>query len=223
MTRLDRTELRIVGVLIEKQLSVPDSYPLSENALLDGCNQKNNRDPITELVAFQVSGALMSLQDKGYAARVEGGGRVARFKHRVAEQLHLDPKELAVLAELLVRGAQAPGALKTRVGRMGCHASPEEIEAMLRGFSQKMPPLVEQLTLAPRERDQRWRHLMGDGSELQQVSLTPAAPADSPAPVGAPRDSGLEGRVAAVEDSVTRLRQQITDLEQRLERLSAPH
>ena len=222
MTSLDRTEQRIVGVLVEKQLSVPDSYPLTENALVDGCNQKSNRDPVTDLVAFQVAGALMSLQEKGFAARVEGGGRVAKFKHRVAEQLHLDPKDLAVLAELLLRGPQAPGALKPRVTRMGLHASPEEIESILVKLSQHSPALVVQLPMAPRERDHRWRHLIGDGSELQQVSLTQAPAADARAPISAPRDPGLEGRLAAVEDSVARLRQQVADLEERLERLSAP-
>src|SRR5262245_12453899 len=155
MVKLDRTEQRIVGVLIEKQLSVPDSYPLSENALVDGCNQKSNRDPVMELVAFQVSGALMSLQEKGYAARVEGGGRVPRFKHRVVEELQVDPKELAVIAELLLRGPQAPGALKPRVARMGCHASPEEIEQILVKLSLKSPPLVVQRAPGKHERDPR--------------------------------------------------------------------
>ena len=219
MIKLDRTEQRIVGVLIEKQLSVPDSYPLSENALVDGCNQKSNRDPIMELVAFQVSGALMALQEKGYAARVEGGGRVPRFKHRVVEELQLDPKELAVLAELLLRGPQSSGALKPRVARMGCHASPEEIESMLVKLAQKSPPLVVRRPPGKHERDPRWHHLIGDGSEQTDVSAAP--PETGSRPETSTRQPGLEDRVAAVESSLARLQQQIAELEARLGRSQA--
>ena len=233
MTKLDRTEQRIVGVLIEKQLSVPDSYPLSENALVDGCNQKSNRDPVMELVAFQVTGALMALQEKGYAARVEGGGRVPRFKHRAAEELQLDPKELAVFAELLVRGPQSSGALKPRVTRMGLHASPEEIESILQKLAQRSPPLVVKRPPGRHERDPRWQHLLGDGSELEDVAAPPEAgslPAAGSGPEGASRpESGgrlspdLEDRVAAVESSIARLQQLIAELQARVGRSqSAP-
>ena len=220
MTKLDRTEQRIVGVLIEKQLSVPDSYPMSENALVDGCNQKNNRDPITELATFQVAGALMALQEKGFLARVDGGGRVAKFKHRVVEQLQLDNKELAILAELLLRGPQAAGALKPRVARMGCHGSPEEIEAMLRRLGDRKPALVELLPLGPRERDSRWRHLIGDGSERETASSSSSSaegvmPAAAPLRTAEPPrvvDAALEGRVAALERDLAALRDELNRL-----------
>lgn len=208
MTKLDRTEQRIVGVLIEKQLSVPDSYPLSENALVDGCNQKNNRDPITEFVAFQVAGALMALQEKGFVARIDGAGRVAKFKHRVVEQLQLDGRDLAILAELLLRGPQASGALKPRVARMGNHGSADEIDAALRRLAERKPPLVELLPLGPRERDRRWRHLLGDGSE-QVFDAAPASAsgtAAAPAPEPRTADTALEQRVAALERDVAALR-----------------
>jgi uncharacterized protein YceH (UPF0502 family) len=211
MDRLDRTEQRLIGVLIEKQLSVPDSYPLSENALVDGCNQKSNRDPITELASFQVAGALMALQEKGWVAKVEGAGRVAKFRHRAVEQVQLDPKELAVFAELLLRGPQASGALKPRVARMGCHGSPEEIEAMLRRLGERRPPLVELLPLGPRERDRRWRHLLGDGSEAVAPSAAAVGIASAPGPAvqhAAADDEAddLRGRVAALERDVAELR-----------------
>src|SRR5262245_5005322 len=216
MIKLDRTEQRIVGVLIEKQLSVPDSYPLSENALVDGCNQKSNRDPVMELAAFQVSGALMALQEKGYAARVEGGGRVPRFKHRAAEELQLDPKELAVLAELLLRGPQSSGALKPRVARMGNHAPLEEIEGILGKLAQRTPPLVVRRPPGKHERDPRWQHLLGDGSEQTEVSAAP--PDTSSRPEASSRQPGLEDRVAAVESSIARLHQLLADLEARIGR-----
>ena len=217
MTPLDRTEQRIVGVLVEKQLTVPDSYPMSENALVDGCNQKSNRDPVTELATFQVAGALMALQQKGVIARIDGGGRVAKFRHRLDEQLVLPKQALPVLAELLLRGPQAPGALKPRVARMGYHASPEQIEALLRELAAQRPPLVEQLPLGPRERDRRWRHRLGDGSERATESeggddaevATPSAPVVAAAAAVAPATLGavetLALRVAVLEQQVREL------------------
>lgn len=207
MSQLDRTGQRIVGVLIEKQLSVPDTYPLSENALVAGCNQSNNRDPVTDLRDFQVRGALLKLHEDEWVARVEGGSRVAKFRHRLDERLRVDTKALAVLAELLLRGPQAPGALKPRVARMGCHATPEEIEAMLRDLAGRHPALVAQLPLGPRERDRRWRHLLGDGSEAVAEPVGDAGPAGAPSaePVGRSAGQDTEARLAALEARVANL------------------
>jgi uncharacterized protein YceH (UPF0502 family) len=212
MVRLDRTEQRIVGVLIEKQFSVPDSYPLSENSLVLGCNQQNNRDPITELVAFQVAGAVMSLQEKGVVAKVDGGGRVPRFRHKLDEVLQLSAHELAVFAELLLRGPQAPGALKPRVARMGYHGTPEQIEELLRALAARSPALVAQLPLAPRERDRRWRHLVGDGSEV--TSAVESAPVVSAPTRTEPAAGGgdLAARIAALEVAVLELRAELARL-----------
>src|SRR5262245_8587078 len=126
MLDLDRTQQRILGVLIEKELSVPESYPLTENSLLLGCNQKSNREPEMSLEGFEVAGALMAMQLAGWVAKVEGS-RTAHYRHRVEQQLGVDLHEKAVLAELLLRGPQAPGALKPRVQRMGFEGSPEDI------------------------------------------------------------------------------------------------
>jgi hypothetical protein len=223
---LDRTEQRVVGVLIEKELSVPDTYPLSENALVDGCNQKSNREPLLELQPFQVAGALMALQEKGFVARLDGAGRVAKYRHRLVDRWALDNKELAVLAELLVRGPQAPGALKPRLQRMGCHEPPEAIEALLRKLASRPEPLVQQLPHAPRERDQRWRHLLGPGGDGEAVADTAAARpaltlltastaptprAEAPTAAAAPPTgpATLEQRVAALEQQVAALRDQL--------------
>lgn len=216
MARLDRTEQRIVGVLIEKQLSVPDSYPLSENALVDGCNQKSNRDPMMELETFQVGGALMALQDKGFVAKVEGGGRVARYRHLVEDKLGVEKKDLPVLAELLVRGPQAPGALKPRVQRMGLTASAEELEAQLHRLAQRSPPLVELLSLRPRERDRRWCHLLGDREQVAEPAATlSTAAAAGPAHAPSAPASSLEARVASLEHTVAALQDQIGRLTSR--------
>jgi uncharacterized protein YceH (UPF0502 family) len=191
-------------VLVEKQLSVPDSYPLTENALKDGCNQKSNRDPLTEFETFQVAGALMALQQRGAVARVEGGGRTAKFRHRLTEELHVDSRELAVLAELLLRGPQAPGALKPRVARMGLFATPQEIEELLGGLARRSPPLVEHLPLGPRERERRWCHLLGPALQGQEPRAAARTEAAGPPP--AVRAADLETRVQALEEQVAELR-----------------
>ena len=213
--RLDPTEQRIVGTLIEKQLTVPDSYPLSEHALVAGCNQSNNRDPVTEYATFQVAGALMALQQKGVVARVDGAGRVAKFRHKLDEALVCSTPQLAVLAELLLRGPQAPGALKPRVARMGYGAEPPAIEALLQELAARPTPLVELLPLGPRERDRRWRHLLGDGAAAAPAvhdsgaaaaaTVTATPPAASAGDL-APRVAELERQVRALQDEVAALR-----------------
>lgn len=224
MELLDRTEQRIVGVLIEKQLAVPDSYPLSENALVAGCNQSSNRDPVMELQSFQVAGALMALHEKEWVARVEGASRVPKYRHRVEERLGIDKRLLPLLCELLVRGPQAPGALKPRVARMGWTATPAEIEAALRDLATLPRPLVEQLPRRPRERDHRWRHLLGDGSEVGEApaeappaaaTSRPAAPADTAVAAANVGAGALDARVDALERRVDELQRLIDDLRSR--------
>jgi len=222
MAELDPTGQRIVGVLIEKQLTVPDTYPLTENSLVAGCNQTNNRDPVGSYEPFQIAGALMALHEQGWVVRVEGSGRVPKFRHRAEERVGKDSRVHAVLAELLLRGPQAPGALKPRVARMGYHADAAAIEALLRELSQQRPALVEQLPLAPRERDQRWRHLLGPRAQAPTSPATaaaagaapglPRAVATPPAAPSATPSGDLAARVAALEHAVRELRQRLDQL-----------
>jgi len=208
---LDRTEQRIVGVLIEKEATVPDTYPMSENALVDGCNQKNNRDPVMGLEQFQVAGALMALVEKGWVTRVDGHGRVIKYRHRVVDRLALTPPELAVLCELLVRGAQAPGALKPRVARLGFTAEPPQIEALLQKMAGRPDALVAQMPLAPRERERRWRHLLGSDDDATVAGTEPASAGIGAAPSAVVRP-GLEARVAVLEAEVAALRAELERL-----------
>jgi uncharacterized protein len=169
-----------------------------------------------ELPSFAIAGALMALNEKGVVARVEGGSRVAKFKHRLDEVLQASADEIAVLAELLLRGPQAPGALKPRVARFGYQAGPEAIEELLRSMAARKPALVEQLPLGPREQHRRWRHLIGDGSEAQpaaEAKVAAAAPLRSSEGLS-PNDDDAPGvnvpsilrRLAALEAEVATLR-----------------
>ncbi|MEZ5963621.1 MAG: DUF480 domain-containing protein [Planctomycetota bacterium] len=158
---LDRTEQRIVGVLIEKELAVPETYPMTLNSLVLGCNQKSNRDPISDLEEFQVEGALTSLCLKDWCGRREGS-RAIKYVHRTDERLGVGRTEKAILAELLLRGPQTPTELRTRVARMGVHLEGAAIADALDAMSQRADGgLVELLPRRPRERDARWRHLLG--------------------------------------------------------------
>ncbi|MDF1701850.1 MAG: DUF480 domain-containing protein, partial [Planctomycetota bacterium] len=116
---LDTLEQRIIGALIEKKLTTPDQYPLTLQALVAACNQKSNRDPKMDVEAYEVEGAIRALMDRGWVSRVERfGSRAMRYGHEAGSQLGVDKADLAILQELLCRGPQAPGALKTRCNRM---------------------------------------------------------------------------------------------------------
>lgn len=221
---LDRTQQRILGCLLEKELAVPESYPLTENALLAACNQKSNRDPEMGLESFELKGALNAMMGSDWAKSSSvSGGRAVRFAHRLEEHFTVSEGEKAILCELLVRGPQAPGALKPRVARLGFNSDPAGIEAILRGMSERGMALVEMLEKRPRERDHRWRHRLGPMDPAHEAEAAPAAaapPAQAAAPAAAPTpvpdQSELEGRVQALEDEVQRLRQMIVELEGRL-------
>ena len=233
---LDTTQQRIIGVLIEKELAVPDSYPLTENALLAGCNQKSNRDPDLSLEAFEISGALRALQESEWVVRGERGGRVVRYRHKIEDKLSIDDAGKAVLAELLLRGPQSPGALKARVVRMGLHGTPEAIRDILDVLRRRPSPLVQQLPQQPRERDCRWAHCLGDTgrSETPEVptrlheaeieaeaSASPEAPQEATVELAqpripTPRPKVLGERLADIEREVAELREELKRLSARL-------
>lgn len=223
-TELDRTQQRIIGVLIEKELSVPDSYPLTENALIGGCNQKSNRDPEMGLEPFEINGALNALMtDDWIKSTTSTGGHATRYAHRLGSNYAVSDAEKALLCELLLRGPQAPGALKQRVARLGLSSDPDGIEQVLRELAVRPTPIVEQLPKRPRERDHRWRHLLGpiDTSHAPDSAATAQpAPASSlrplPPPASAPAtDSDLVLRVEQLEAEVAELRVELRRLQER--------
>jgi uncharacterized protein YceH (UPF0502 family) len=205
----DPTERRVVGVLVEKALSTPDYYPMTVNAIVSACNQKNNRDPVTTYAEFQVEGALRALFEKKWVGYVEGSGRVRKWKHMLDERLGLSPTELAVLAELLLRGAQQPGELRTRAGRMANIPTPESLMEIIDGLGRRLPPLVVKLPRLPGARADRYGQTLApdDGNAAPTTPPSPpSSAAGAPSPAAA---ASLAERVERLEREVAELRSHV--------------
>ncbi len=203
--QLGATTRRILGVLVEKEMTTPNQYPLSVHSLTTGCNQKTNRYPVTSLDDYEVQDRLRSLHTEGWVTRVEqDGARVVKWSHRMAEKLGVGRPELAVLAELLLRGAQQPGELRSRASRMHSFPSQESLESAVRALIEK----GHVRTLPPKSGERAVRHdhtLYAEGEEPVEQ--------EGPAPTAATRTSaGLEERVACLE-------RELIDLKARLEML----
>ena len=160
---LDANDQRILGALLEKQTTVPASYPLTANALRSACNQSNNRDPVVELDLQTVEQTARTLKDRGLLRIVWAatGRRTLKYHQILDESLGLEPDERALLTVLLLRGEQAPGELRTRTERLHGFADRGEVEACLVRMSQRPEPLVRELELRPGQQDPRWVHLLG--------------------------------------------------------------
>ena len=211
---LNPIQLRVLGCLVEKDLSTPEYYPLSLNALVNACNQKSNRDPFLALDAPLVYSALDALRDAGLTVFVtEAGSRVEKYRHRLTERFNFTRPEFAILAELMLRGHQSPGELRTRCERMYHFDDPDTVEHTLRKLASREPdPLVLQLPLQPGKKDQRWAHLLGNEvpTEPQPRAHTPFAVSVAvPSP---DRMAQLESDVAALKDEVAELKRLLDDL-----------
>jgi uncharacterized protein YceH (UPF0502 family) len=214
MIHLTPDEARALGVLIEKSTTTPEQYPLSLNALTSGCNQKNNRDPVLTMAEDQVFEAVESLRGKGLVLRLEAGAgsRVHRFRHNAGDVLHVRAGELAILAELLLRGPQTQGELRGRASRMAPMETLEAAADMLRALMSREEPLVRQLPPAPGTRAERYVQLLCP--DLHRVDLPAAAGVAAAAPIGASTGptSGLAERVARLEAEMTELRGELRRL-----------
>lgn len=162
---LNPTQRRVLGVLVEKAKTTPEQYPLSLNGLTTGCNQKNNRDPLTNLTPEQVEETLEELRGLGAAVEIQGGGRVAKYKHCLYDWLGVDKVELAVIAELLLRGEQSVGELRGRASRMEPIADLNALRLILQSLKQK--GLLLELT--PEGRGQVVSHNLYKDRELADV------------------------------------------------------
>jgi uncharacterized protein YceH (UPF0502 family) len=197
---------RVIGCLVEKELTTPDQYPLSMNALIAACNQATNRDPVVQLDERVVSNALENLKAEGLVRVIfSKGNRVDKYKHVLPEKLSLDEPSLAVLTVLLLRGPQTAAELRARTERLHKFAATDEVERVLARLSERDPALVTLLPRQPGRKEPRWAHLLG--------AAEAAAPVHDDEPpavaiVAAPDDeriASLEQRVADLEDRLRRL------------------
>src|SRR5713226_5597615 len=170
MPLLNEIEVRVLGSLIEKQITTPEYYPLTLNALTLACNQKNNRNPVTALTEAEAEQALDSLREKNLAYVFFGStSRVPKYKH-VADNLHLSPAELAVMCVLMLSGAQTAGEIRGRAYRLDEVAGLEEIERTLHSLSTKDPePLVTKLPRRAGQKEARFAHLLAGGVNIEAL------------------------------------------------------
>ncbi|HTQ35817.1 MAG TPA: DUF480 domain-containing protein [Steroidobacteraceae bacterium] len=218
--RLSAIEARIIGALLEKQITTPDQYPLSLNALVNACNQKSNRAPEMQLDEATVKSAVeglgrrhMVIEKSGYGSRVPKYHQI--FCNTEFGSLKFTPQETGTLCELLLRGPQTPGELRSRVPRLAELPEPGVIEALLEGLAQRADgPFVVQLAREAGRRDSRWAQLFEELPEQpQMVTSAEAAPSGAvPASSSTPTRSDLEARVAKLEGEVVALRAEIAAL-----------
>lgn len=208
---LHPVEIRVLGSLLEKEVTTPEYYPLSLNALINACNQKSNRDPVMQFDQDTVEQALESLRDKGLLLTVSGAGsRVPKYGHRISEKLNLGRRELAILCELMLRGPQTLGELRTHSERMHSFDDLSEVEAVI----ERLPELIVKLTRRPGEKEVRYAHLLsGTPSIPETVAETPSrGQADRP-----DRISALEQEIAQIRSEMEELKQQFAGFKRQFE------
>jgi uncharacterized protein len=205
--RLSREEARVIGSLVEKQLTTPQQYPLTMNALVLACNQSSNRDPVVELDERTVDNALVSLKAAGLVRFVHPshGRSATRYQHVLGEQLGLTEQQLALVAVLLLRGPQTGGELRSRTERMCEFEGITQVDLELERLSGLPEPVVVRLPRQPGQKEERWVHLLTD-SPL----AVPEQPLDEQPPGGA--NAGLAAEVAELRAQVAELREELEKL-----------
>jgi hypothetical protein len=211
MIELTPDEARVLGVLIEKAFTTPDQYPLTLNAVVNGSNQKNNRDPVMAIDEGRAFDALEALREKKLVVRADmAGSRVNKFRHLAGEALHARPGEVAILAELLLRGPQTLGELRGRASRMQPFESIEAVKNMLSALMTREEPLVRELPPSPGSRAERYVQLLAPDSHPTE---NPAANAGTAASAPALASAGnLTSRVEMLEGEVAELRKALQTL-----------
>jgi uncharacterized protein YceH (UPF0502 family) len=216
---LDPNEIRVLGALIEKQITTPEYYPLTLHALTAACNQKNNRNPVMSLTEAEVEQALDSLRERNLAYVFHGStSRVPKFKHVAPEVLQLNTAELAAMCVLMLSGPQTVGEIRTRGARLYDFKGLEEVDETLHALStRETDPLVVKLSRQPGQKDARFSHLLAGEPAVETTpqSSTPAK-ALRPQP-GADRTSTLEAQVQALTEQVEGLAAQFEEFKKQFE------
>jgi|SRR5579871_4794827 len=207
---LSPPEVRVLASLVEKEITTPEYYPLSLNALINACNQKSNRDPVVNYDEETVENTLEALRHKGLITTVTGAGsRVPKYGHRISEQLNLGRRELAILCELMLRGAQTLGELRGRTERLHKFDDSSEVESVI----DHMPELIVKLARRPGEKEARYAHKLY--GQLPVPEETEAA--EPPTPARQDRIAMLENELAALREDVEALKQQFAQFRRQFE------
>jgi uncharacterized protein YceH (UPF0502 family) len=196
---------RVLGSLVEKEITTPEYYPLSLNALANACNQKNNREPVMNLDEDQIRQALHQLEDDGLAGPARGtDSRVAKYEHRMQEVFNFTRGEIAVVCVLLLRGPQTPGELRGRSERMHRLEELSDVQSTLQRLMQREPPLAKVLSRQPGTKEARYAHLFS-GEPAEVVTAVEAAEYAGTQPGLAQ----MEAEIAALREEVAELRAQV--------------
>jgi len=214
---LTPAQARVLGALVEKEVTTPDYYPLSLNALINACNQRSNREPVMNLDEDDVRQALHGLEAKGLAGRARNAdGRVTKYEHWLGEAFNFSRAETALLCVLLLRGPQTPGELRGRTERLHTFEEIADVLAGIQKLMDRQPPLTAVLPRQPGTKEARYAHLLsGPVESIQFIS----APDPTHSPNAGPDSSALQERVENLEAVIDELRQKVAELNQKIDNL----
>ncbi len=212
---LNQIEARILGAFIEKELTTPDYYPLSLNGLTNACNQKSNRAPVMQLSEAEVIDAVDHIRKMGLAMQSQdAGSRVTKYRHSLRERLYLENLELAILAELLLRGPQTPGELRARADRMASFPDLEQVDQTLQELMDKEPPFVVRLDRQPGRREQRYAQLLYQVEEDEPPQCTN----NNSIPLAEGKSIAiLEEEITQIKADVNALREELSEFRKQFE------
>ena len=211
-TLLTAVEARVLGALVEKEITTPEYYPLSLNALVNACNQKNNREPVMQLDEDEVRQALHGLEDDRLAGPRRGSdSRVTKYEHHLQEVFNFTRGEVAILCVLLLRGPQTPGELRSRTERMHRFEELDDVLSALQRLMQREPPLARTLPRQPGTKEIRYMHLLSGEMPLE---------AAQPAATSAMDDSAANERLLQLESEVATLKQELQELKEQVAKIA---
>ena len=215
---LSDVEARVLGSLVEKELTTPEYYPLSLNALVNACNQKSNRDPVMNLEEEAVREALRALDKKGLAGPADNMvSRVSKYEHRLQEAYNFTRHEIAILAELLLRGPQTPGELRSRADRMHKFEDLGIVQSTLQRLMKREPPLVKLLPRQPGTKEARYAHLLSGDVETPPLHSAAVEVAVTSSASGGERIARLESHVENLQSEIADLKQQFAAFRKQFE------